>query len=199
MSRDLTDWLWSLAWTHFKPTKIEGADGQQDWTIEYDPLCTFTGGEVERIEALLKTKSFAARINPKKITFADLQGVNVEKLSAVWPPSPSSKSGLPYDGNSVDQAYFNHLAFGFGNNCAAMEQYALGGDCPLQRDKWVSRPDYLRGTILKACAIPKHWKKRNAPVAHAERAPAAPPPPVAAPGLRPSKHHNKSRRRSANR
>lgn len=177
MSADLTDWLWALAWAHFKPATIEGANGAQGWTTEYDPLCTFTGTAAERVEALLKTKSFAAKINPKKVTFADLHNVNVDKLAATWPPNPDAKSGLPYDGNSVDQSYFNHLAFGFGDNCAAIEQYALSAECPLHRTKWNERPDYIRSTILKAVAIPKQWKRRNSAVA--ERAAPTPPVPVA--------------------
>jgi hypothetical protein len=173
MSADLTDWLWALAWSHFKPATIEGANGNQQWTTDYDPLCTFTGTAAERVEALLKTKSFAAKINPKKVTFADLQNVNVDKLAAAWPPNPDAKSGLPYDGSSVDQAYINHLAYGFGDNCAAIEQYALSAECPRHRIKWDERPDYLRSTILKAVAIPKQWKRRNSAVA--ERAAPAPP------------------------
>ena len=177
MPADLTDWLWALAWSHFKPATIEGANGEQGWTTEYDPLCTFTGTAAERVEALLKTKSFAAKINPKKVTFADLHNVNVDKLAAAWPPNPDAKSGLPYDGSSVDQAYLNHLAYGFGDNCAAIEQYALSAECPLHRTKWDDRPDYLRSTILKAVAIPKQWKRRNSSAT--ERAPAVPPAPIA--------------------
>lgn len=178
MSADLTDWLWALAWSHFKPATIEGANGNQQWTTEYDPLCTFTGSAAERVEALLKTKSFAAKINPKKVTFADLHNVNVDKLAAAWPPNPDAKSGLPYDGSSVDQAYINHLAYGFGDNCVVIEQYALSAECPLHRTKWDERPDYLRSTILKAVAIPKQWKRRNSAVA--ERPAPAPPRPVVA-------------------
>lgn len=178
MSADLTDWLWALAWAHFKPTAIEGADGNQAWTTEYDPLCTFTGTDAERIEALLKTKSFAAKINPKKVTFADLHNINVDKLAAAWPSNPDSKSGLPYDGSSVDQAYINHLAYGFGDNCAAIEQYALSAECPLHRTKWDERPDYIRATIFKAVAIPKRWTKQQRTAARGpvvpQRAPAPP-------------------------
>jgi hypothetical protein len=179
-ARGLTDWLWALAATDFKPSALQSGEPAQ-WTSEFDPRCTFTGTAEERIAALLKTKSFAAKINPKKVTFADLHGVNVEKLSAAWPPNPDAKSGLPYDGSSVDQAYFNHVAWGFGNNCEAIEQYALSDKCPLHRQKWDERPDYIRSTILKAVAIPKIWKaRRNAPAA----APVAPlPPPVVVPSL----------------
>jgi Virulence-associated protein E len=177
MAADLTDWLWSLAWTHFKPTKIEGANGDQNWTTEYDPLCTFTGTDDERIDALRRTKSFAARFSNRKVTFEDLWTLNEAKLAAAWPANPDAKSGLPYDGSSVDQAFFNHLAFGFGNNCDALERIAARADVLLHREKWDARPDYRRATILKAVAIPKQWKRRSA--ASADRAPAAPLAPVA--------------------
>jgi hypothetical protein len=176
--KDLTDFLWSLAWSHFRPSTIEGADGSQEWTTEYDPACTVTGTDDERIAFLLKTKSMAAKFSPKKITFEDLWNVNTDKLAAEWPANTDAKSGLPYDGSSVDQAFFNHLAFGFGNNCDAMERIAARGDCLLHRTKWDERPDYRRATILKAVAIPKQWKRRNAAVA--ERAAPLPPRPVAA-------------------
>lgn len=179
MSADLTDWLWSLAWSHFRPKTIEGADGEQDWTTEYDPLCTVTGTDDERIAFLRATKSYTAKFSARKITFEDLWTANADKLAVVWPSDPNSKSGLPYDASSADQAFFNHLAFGFGNNCDAMERVALREDCHLHRQKWDDRPDYRRATILKACAIPKQWKRRNAAVA--ERAAPAPPAPVLAP------------------
>jgi hypothetical protein len=163
--RGLTDFLWSLAWTHFKPTNLSGDGTPATWTTEYDPACTFTGTDEERIAQLLKTKSMAARFSPAKVTFEDLWTLNTNKLAVIWPPNPDSKSGLPYDGSSVDQAFFNHLAYGFGNNCDAMERIAARPDCLLQRQKWNERPDYRRATILKAVAIPKQWKRRNAAVA----------------------------------
>jgi predicted P-loop ATPase len=38
----------------------------------------------------------------------------------------------------------------------------LRDDCRLHRQKWDDRPDYLRATILKACALPKKWTTRRA-------------------------------------
>jgi Virulence-associated protein E len=175
---DATAQLWAAAWAYFQPKTIEGADGAQGWTDDYDPLCTITGTPDERIAYLRKTKSFAAKLNSRKVTFEDLYTANEAKLSATWPADTHAKSGLPYDGSSVDQAFVNHLAFGFGNNCDAIEQFMLTTDCPLHRAKWDERPDYRRNTILKACAIPKTWtaKKRAsvAPVAAAAPRLAAP-------------------------
>jgi hypothetical protein len=180
VARDLTDWLWALAWSHFKPTEIDGAT-DAGWTTEYDPACTFTGSDDERIVALRKSKSMAARFSPGKVTFEDLWTANVDKLAAVWPANPDAKSGLSYDGSSVDQSFVNHLAFGFGNNCDAilrvMQEHP---DCALRRDKW-ARADYLRATILKACAIPKRWKAaRTRSAAIPETVSRVPPPPAQA-------------------
>jgi hypothetical protein len=152
MATDLTDWLWALAATYFKPVAIGGVIAR-DWTSEFDPLCTFTGSDDERIAALRRSRSVASRFAPAKITFEDLWTANADKLSRVWP----GNNGKPYDASSADQSFFNHLAYGFGNNCDAMERVAGRTDCALRREKW-DRPDYLRGTILKAVAIPKQWK-----------------------------------------
>lgn len=163
--KDATLQLWSAVQTYFQRKAPKAAD--TNWTTEYDPLCTFTGSVEDRIAVLLRTKSFAAKFNSGKVTFEDLHAVNVDKLAGQWP----GNEGDLYDASSADQSYFNHLAFGLGNNCEEMERYALGGTCPLHREKWNTRPDYLRTTILKACAIPKRWKAAR----------AAPPPPAAAP------------------
>jgi len=165
---DLTDFLLATAWAYFRPSAL--AETPATWTTEDDPACHFTGTPAERIAALLNTKSFAARLSPGKVTFADLHNLNVDKLAATWPGG----EGKPYDQSSADQAYFNHLAYGFANNCEAIYDYAISGDCPLYREKW-GRPDYLRATILKAVAIPKRWKGARAPVAAPVQLPAPPP------------------------
>ena len=176
---DATAQLWAAAWAYFQPKTIEGADGAQGWTTEYDPLCTITGTPDERIAILRKTKSFAAKFNSRKVTFEDLWTANEAKLSAAWPADTHAKSGLTYDASSADQAFFNHLAWGFGNNCDAIEQFALATDCPLHRAKWDERPDYRRNTILKACAIPKQWKRTRADAAPSSARIAVPEPPSA--------------------
>lgn len=187
---DATNALWAAAWTHFKPTELQTAATSAAWTTEYDPACTFTGTDDERIAMLRRSKSFKAKFNSSKVTFEDLWVLNVDKLAAAWPANPDTKSGLLYDGSSVDQAFFNHLAFGFGNNCDALERIAARDDVLLHRTKWDERPDYRRSTILKAVAVPKQWtaKRSAAPVARPAPITAPPPPllqapqPVPAPG-----------------
>jgi hypothetical protein len=181
--RDLTDWLLSLAWLYFKPTAAQ--ETPATWTTDDDPSCTITGTDDERIAFLRRTKSAAVKFgNSRKITFEDLWTANADKLRVAWPANPNAKSGLPYDASSADQAFFNHLAWGFGDNCDAMERVAKQGECLLYREKW-KRPDYLRETILKAVALPKQWTGRKSPAIRALAPPAgavlAPPPPLQAP------------------
>lgn len=180
---DATAQLWATAWAYFRPAP--GTDASVDWTTEYDPACTVTGTDDERIAFLRRTKSMAARFSPAKITFEDLWAANADKLAMVWPAPLGAKSGLPYDASSADQAFANHLAYGFGNNCEAIERVMEREDCALRRQKWDDRPDYRHSTILKACAIPKRWK-RVAPVLVAPPPPTtltAPPPPSDVPSV----------------
>ena len=177
---DHTSQLWAFAWSHFRRTALDAAGVDQAWTTDYDPACTITGSPYERIEALRRTRSLAAKFSASKVTFDDIHTMNVAKLSVAWPADLGSKSGLPYDASSVDQAYFNHLAYGFGNNCEAIREYALSEDCPIRREKWVDRPDYLQSTILKAAAIPKRWRPAR-PTYGPPAAPVAPLPPAGAP------------------
>lgn len=172
MSRGLTDWLWALAWTHFAPTAVDATS--VEWTTEQDPACTITGTDDERIALLRRTKSFASRLSPNKITFDDLWTANADKLAHAWPAEYNAKSGLTYDASSADQSFFNHLSWGFGNNCDAMERIASRDDCALRREKW-QRIDYLRRTITNAVAVPKTWKKRTS--SPPLPAPRPPPPP----------------------
>jgi hypothetical protein len=154
MSRDLTDFLWALVWSHFRPAV---SAEPVEWTIDYDPACTITGTEDERIAYGLKMKSMAAKLGGRKATFADLWNCNTEALARSWP----GNEGKPYDASSADQSLTNSLSFLFGNNCDAilrvMESHP---GCQLRREKW-NRPDYLRATITKACALPKRWPARR--------------------------------------
>lgn len=107
------------------------------------------GGPEDDAE-LFKMMMAAGRKNPDKVfgdepTFSDLYHRNVDKLAKKWPGNNDGG----YDGSSVDQSFFNHLAFWTGKNPERMRR--LGVDSDLWREKW-ERDDYLEGTILKACA-----------------------------------------------
>lgn len=162
---DLTAWLHLLAATDFKPSAINATPAS--WTTEDDPACTIAGSDAERLALALKTKSMGARLSPGKVTFSDLWNANAAKLGAVWP----GNNGQPYDASSADQALCNHAAFYWANNCERILAVIQGS--ALRRGKW-ERQDYIRGTILKACALPKKWKPRNV---------VPPPPPPAVPGI----------------
>ena len=178
--KDATQALVGCAFTYFRKADV-GGNGSQDWTTEYDPACPWNAEtDNQKLERLLKMRSFAARAgNDGKLTFRDFWEVS-DRLAVVYPPNPDSKSGLPYDGSSVDQGFANHLAFGFGNNCDAIWRIIQREDCKLRRSKWYDRPDYRHNTITKAVAIPKRWKKGTARgVLPALSAPVpAPPPPT---------------------
>ena len=164
---DCTDAIRLTAHEYFRPDPNQADAG--NWTTEDDSACTITGTDEERLALALKTKSMAARLAPGKVTFEDLWTVNAEKLGRVWP----GNNGQPYDASSADQALCNHAAFYYANNCERILKVIQGS--ALKRSKW-ERQDYIRGTILKACAIPKRWKpRRDVPAARALVAPPLPP------------------------
>ncbi len=155
---DLTDFLYATAYKYFRPASSNATP--TEWTDSDNPACTFTGSDDDRLAALRRSKSWAAKFGGSAITFDDLWTANADKLATKW---PSASDGKPYDASSADQSFFNRLAFGFGNNCEAMLRIAQREDCALRRPKW-DREDYLRKTILKACALPKEWKRSRAVV-----------------------------------
>jgi hypothetical protein len=59
-----------------------------------------------------------------------------------------------HDDSAVDQALANHLAFWTGSDCERMLRLMHRSE--LVRDKW-EREDYIRGTILNACATQKDF------------------------------------------
>jgi len=82
-----------------------------------------------------------------QVTFTALWQGNAEELGSAWP----SAKGQAYDASSADQALANHLAFWTGRNAERMRR--LMERSALVRPKWEDRPEYLEGTILKACAF----------------------------------------------
>lgn len=117
------------------------------------------------IDRALKSKSMAA-VFGGGVSFADLWLCSAEKLAGKWPANTTSKA--IYDESSADQALANHLAFWTGNDCDRM--HSLMWASGLVRDKWETRDDYLRGTILKACA----WQKTFAGATGSAKPVAAP-------------------------
>lgn len=150
--------------------------GTGEWTDRPHPDWAGDADDAVLLEKALKSKSMAARFG-NAVTFADLWNANAVVLGRHFPPNNTSKA--PYDESSADLALANHLAFWTGSDCERMQNFMVASS--LNRDKWDTRPEYLPGTILKACARQKTFAgpTRNKPVA--ALAPTAPPPPREAP------------------
>ena len=86
-----------------------------------------------------------------KAKFKDLYEMNVDKLSHVFPPD---SSGQAFNASSADLSLANALAYWTGNHGERMERIMRRSE--LTRGKW-DRPDYIRRTILKACAATQGW------------------------------------------
>lgn len=122
------------------------------WTEE--PCAEWSGplNDDELLQRALKSQSARAAFG-SGASFRDLWEADVDKLSKAYPDSYSNRS---YDGSSADAALAQHLAFWTGNNCERI--YNLMLQSQLVREKW-NRDDYLRLTILNACARQKEWLK----------------------------------------
>ncbi|MGO9994122.1 MAG: hypothetical protein ACLPTF_16630 [Steroidobacteraceae bacterium] len=152
---DCTSLFWDIAHKYFLPDPNKADAG--NWTAEDDPTCTITGTDEDRLALALKAKSIAVRFGGTKATFRQLWEADADALSKAFP----GNNGQPYDASSADQALCNHASYWWGNNCERILTVIQGS--ALKRSKW-ERQDYIRGTILKACALPKVWKgRRDAP------------------------------------
>jgi hypothetical protein len=84
-----------------------------------------------------------------KASFADLFDCNVEVLARAY---PDGEGGRAYDGNRVDMALAQHLAFWTGKDCARIERMMRRSK--LARPKWDEHPTYLRElTITNAVGM----------------------------------------------
>lgn len=83
--------------------------------------------------------------------FQDLWAGDSVALERAFPAQSGNQS---YGYSEADQALANHLAFWTGNHCPRMEK--LMKQSGLARDKH-SRPDYMRRTIVRACASQTEW------------------------------------------
>lgn len=80
--------------------------------------------------------------------FSDLFLGDAQVLARAYPATGDGE----FDRSSADLALAMHLAFWTGKDCARIERIMRRS--ALLRDKW-DREDYMRGTILKACAQKK--------------------------------------------
>jgi putative DNA primase/helicase len=101
------------------------------------------------IERAMHSRS-AQTIWGGKASFADLWTGNADVLGRCFPSSRHDA----FDRSAADQALANKLAFFTGNDCERMLR--LMRQSALLRTKW-ERQDYVRGTILRACADQREW------------------------------------------
>lgn len=167
-------------------------DVSGEWTDGPHPDWSGDVDDAKLLDKAIKSKSMAAKFgHSTAATFEQLWTADAEALAHHMPASPNSKKDCPYDQSSADIALANHLAFWTGNDCDRMLE--LMQQSGLKREKW-ERDDYIRKTILKACARQKTFastsrnKSVAAPAQTAPPAPRqaqsleAPPPPTATMG-----------------
>jgi len=135
--RDATGELATVAALYFPPTAV-GAGQVGEWTVA--PVAEW-GGPADDDELIRRALAGAARSAKAAfgggLTFADL-----------W------AGDVPHDGRSeADQALANHLAYWTGKDCERIERLMRASG--LVREKWDApgHVNYLRTTILKACAF----------------------------------------------
>lgn len=92
-------------------------------------------------------------------SFADLWDCNVDVLAVSYPPDPNGQ--LPYDGNRVDAALAQHLAFWTGCDCERMQRLMFQSQ--LVRAKWEDRDDYITRTILVAVGMQTEYLTDKTP------------------------------------
>lgn len=98
-------------------------------------------------------------------SFTDLWDRNVEVLSRIWPPQTAGKD---FDYSAADQALCNHLAFLTGNDCPRIIRLLQASG--LRRDKH-AREDYVRRTVLAACASQREWYSGGRPLSSSGQVP----------------------------
>lgn len=129
----------------YMPPRVEDGGGQFNWTTS--PVDEWDGPEddEELIQRMLRATGAASVFGGSKaLTFEALWNAEEDILAAEWPHDTKG-----YDGSSADMSLAQRLAFWTGKDCQRMER--LMRQSALVRDKWDTRPDYLRRTILNAC------------------------------------------------
>jgi primase-polymerase (primpol)-like protein len=139
---DCTDALAAIVAEYFPPSAASSAT-PSDWT---DGPCE-PGAGVADDDALIRmacSKVASGAAFGDRASFADLWNNNTEALGRAWP-----SDGRAYDASSADMALATRLMFWTAKDCARTEH--LMRRSSLARDKW-ERDDYMRRTVLKACA-----------------------------------------------
>ena len=174
MTCDLTPVIAPLALQYFPPS-AGGSTDPSEWT---EGPCEGWAGPLddgELISKMLSVKSAAAAFGGAASP-RDLWEANEAALAKAFPDT----GDRAYDASRADAALAQRLAFWTGRDCERMERLMLRSG--LTREKWEQRPEYLRGTITRACGQQRDvatGRKRTDTVS--ELIPDAPAVPVTAP------------------
>jgi hypothetical protein len=155
---DYSAFVLPLIAQYFQP---RDAAASGEWTSE--PVATWHGPSDD--DSLIKIALRSKRGLKIKVTFKDLWTANADKLAKVF---PAQTGGKEFDASSADLSLANALAFWTGNDCERIER--LMRESALVRDKW-QRDDYLRGTILSACAGTANWYNDSKGIVPGDTAP----------------------------
>jgi hypothetical protein len=138
--------------TEYFPASRSAALSDDWWSTE--PVAEWVGpADDEELLARAMRSQSAAGAFGGKASFADLFLADVDRLEANYPDDKGTQ-GRAWDGNSVDAALAQHLAFWTGNNADRMLR--IMERSALVRGKW-ERPDYLPRTIRRACGLQREW------------------------------------------
>lgn len=134
---------WTSALAALVPVSSDLADAVP-FTDATHPDWNGPADDDELIKIMLASRGSIAAAFGDSATVGDLWEARADVLGRVYPGA----DGKPWDGNAVDQALMNHLAFYTGKNTARMDRlYRRSG---LMREKWEKRADYRGWTISKA-------------------------------------------------
>ena len=106
--------------------------------------------DAELIERASRSRSAGSAFGGRA-SFADLWAGNVDALARSFPPQ---QAGQAYDASAADLALASHLSFWTGGDCERIAR--LLASSGLARPKH-DREDYLRSTVLRACAGATSW------------------------------------------
>lgn len=153
--KDCTTQLAAFLEQYF-PARPEAEHGVE-WTTE--PVASWRGpaDDTELVHRACRSQS-ARAVFGAGAAFKDLWTGNADILAKVFPANSAVDA---WDRSAGDLALANHLAFWTGNNCERMERIMRACEAQ-QRPKW-GRDDYIRGTILRACASQTEWYTEAAP------------------------------------
>ena len=148
-STDQTAALSSVVPQYFPPSAVVPTPSQHDgWTTA--PCAEWRGppDDNELLTRAMNAKQSAASAFGGKATFRQLWDAEAAALAESY-PDPSN-AGKLYGASEADAALAAHLAWWTGRDCERVMRMMWLSD--LKRDKW-EREDYLRRTVLRACAV----------------------------------------------